>query len=129
MCFCPSSELILACALYQLSAPFSSSAASSGSNHSHQRGAKCEKTCDNFAVDDAGSFADEADVLLMVKQHSRSNLTHEALQVHAKTLEADADGDVVASLPRTPSGGTQNQRLHSAGIFDCFFMAWPGFDN
>ena len=40
----------------------------------------------------------------MVHQHSRSHLTQEALQAHAKTLEADVDGDVVASLPRTPSG-------------------------
>lgn len=51
----------------------------------------------------AGSFADEADVLLMVKQHSRSNLTQEALQAHAKRLEA-GDEDVIADMPRTSSG-------------------------
>ncbi|KAK9785975.1 hypothetical protein WJX73_007453 [Symbiochloris irregularis] len=51
----------------------------------------------------SGSFADEADVLLMVKQHTKSHLTQEALHAHAKTLEAD-EGDAVASLPRTPSG-------------------------
>ena len=45
-------------------------------------------------------------MLLMVATHERSNLTHDALQAHARAVDMADDGDSLplADLPRTPSG-------------------------